>query len=202
MTLVLGLTGGIASGKSTVAAIFADLGATVVNADRLARAVVVPGSPALAELVAAFGAAMLTPGGEADREALGRRVFADAVARERLNAITHPAIARLAEARLRELRAAGVPLVIYEAALLFEAGAEKRVDAVLMVTIDPVVQEQRLAERDRLAPGEIRARIAAQWPQAEKVARADFVIDNSGSLDETRGQVAALYRQLLVRAQA
>jgi dephospho-CoA kinase len=200
MTLVLGVTGGIASGKSSVAAMFADLGAVLISADQLAREVVAPGSPVLAELVAAFGAAILTPGGELDREALGRRIFADAPARERLNTITHPAIARLAEVRLRELRDAGVPLVVYEAALLFEAGAEKRADAVLVVTIDPALQEQRLAARDRLAPGEIRARIATQWPQAEKVARADFVIDNSGSLDETRRQVAGLYRQLLARA--
>jgi dephospho-CoA kinase len=200
MTLVLGVTGGIASGKSTVAAMFADLGVVVVSADQLAREVVAPGSSALVELVAAFGPTILTPRGELDRELLGRTVFADAAARARLNAITHPAIARLADARLLEARAAGEPLVIYEAPLLFEAGAGKRADAVLVVTIDPAVQERRLAERDRLSPGEIRARIDAQWPQAEKVARADFVIDNSGSPEETRRQVASLHQQLLFRA--
>jgi dephospho-CoA kinase len=201
MTLVLGVTGGIASGKSSVAAMFAELGARVISADQLAREAVAPGSPALMELVAAFGPTILTPHGELDRELLGRTVFADAAARARLNAITHPAIALLAEARLHESRSAGGPLVIYEAPLLFEAGAGKRVDAVLVVAIDPAVQEQRLVERDRLPPGEIRPRIDAQWPQAEKVARADFVIDNSGSPEETRRQVANLYRQLLFRAQ-
>lgn len=201
MTLIVGLTGSIASGKSSVAAMFAELGAVVVSADQLAREAVAPGSSALTELVAAFGPAILTPGGELDRKAIGRLVFADAAARARLNAITHPAIARLAEVRLRELRAGGAPLVIYEAPLLFEAGTGKRVDAVLVVTIEPALQQSRLAGRDQLAPDEVRARIAAQWPQAEKVARADFVIDNSGPLEETRRQVVALYRQLLSRAQ-
>jgi dephospho-CoA kinase len=196
MTLVLGVTGGIASGKSSVAAIFAELGAAVISADQLAREAVAPGSAALAALVAAFGAAILTPAGELDREVLGRLVFSEPAAREQLNAITHPAIARLAETRLRTLREADVPLVIYEAPLLFEAGAVKRVDAVLVVTIDPALQQARLAERDHLDPAAIQARIAAQWPQAEKVARADFVIDNSGTPDETRRQVAALYRKL------
>ena len=196
MPMVLGITGGIASGKSTVAAMFAELGAVVVSADQLAREVVAPGSPALAELVAAFGPAILTPAGELDRVAVGRLVFADAAARDRLNAITHPAIARLAVARLQALRAGTAPLVVYEAALLFEAGAEQRVDRVLVVTVEPAQQQARLVGRDRHDAAAVQERIAAQWPQAEKVARADFVIDNSGSLDETRRQVAALYRQL------
>jgi dephospho-CoA kinase len=201
MTLVLGVTGGIASGKSSVTAIFAELGAVVVSADQLAREAVAPGSPALSQLVAVFGPGILTADGELDREVLGRLVFADPTAREQLNAITHPAIARLAETRLHTLRESGAPLVIYEAPLLFEAGAGKRVDAVLVVTIDPALQQARLAERDHLGPGEAQARIGAHWPQAEKVARADFVIDNSGPPDETRRQVEALYGQLLFRSQ-
>lgn len=201
MTLVLGLTGGIAAGKSSVAMMFAELGAIVVSADHLARDVVAPGSPALQALVVAFGQSLLTPSGDLDREALGRIVFADPSARQRLNAITHPAIARLAEARLRELRARNVPLVIYEAPLLFEAGAERRVDRVLTVIVAPDLQRERLALRDCLAVAEIEARIAAQWPQANKVMRADFVIDNSGSREETRRQVTALYHFLLSRGQ-
>jgi dephospho-CoA kinase len=196
VTLVLGLTGTIASGKSSVAAMFADLGATVVSADQLAREVVAPGSATLQALVDAFGPSIIDAAGALVREALAQRVFDDAEARARLNAITHPAIARLAETRLRELRALKVPLVIYEAPLLFEAGAAQRVDLVLTVTLDPALLRQRLAGRDRLTPAEIQARIDAQWPQAEKVARADFVIDNSGSLAETRRQVAALYQHL------
>ena len=176
---------------------FADLGATVVSADQLAREVVAPGSATLQALVEAFGPSLVDAAGILDREALAQRVFDDPQARARLNAITHPAIARLAEARLLELRARKVPLVIYEAPLLFEAGAAQRVDLVLTVMLDPAVQRQRLAGRDRLTPAQMQARIDAQWPQAEKVARADFVIDNSGSLAETRREVAALYQYLL-----
>jgi len=201
MTLVLGITGGIATGKSTVAAIFADLGAVVVSADQLAREAVAPGSPALAELTAAFGVEILGARGELDRTALARIVFADATARERLNAITHPAIARLSAARLRQLRSQGVPLVVYEAPLLFEAGAASRVDQVLTVTVAAPVQRLRLAARDRLDGAALQARIDALWPQWEKVARADFVIDNSGSLAEIRRQVSALYGHLLSSTQ-
>ena len=197
MTLILGLTGTIASGKSSVAAMFADLGATVVSADQLAREVVAPGSSTLQALVEVFGPSIVDAAGALDREALAQRVFDDAAARAQLNAITHPAIAQLAESRLQELRARHEPLVIYEAPLLFEAGAAQRVDLVLTVTLDPALLRQRLAGRDRLTPAQMQARIDAQWPQAEKVARADFVIDNSGSFAETRRQVAALYQHLL-----
>lgn len=197
MTLVLGLTGTIAAGKSSIAALFAELGAVVVSADQLARKAVAPGSAALPALVEAFGPALVDAAGALDRDRLAQIVFANPVARARLNAITHPAIARLAEARLQELRAHHVPLVVYEAPLLFEAGADQRVDLVLTVTIDPLVQRQRLAERDGLTPAELQERIGAQWSQAEKVARADFVIDNSGNLAATRQMVIALYQHLL-----
>lgn len=197
MTLILGLTGGIAAGKSSVAAMFAELGAVVVSADQLAREAVAPGSPTLRELVSTFGPGILDAAGALDRVALARVVFADPAARQRLNALTHPAIGRLAETRLQELRGQAVPLVIYEAPLLFEAGADQRVDRVLTVTVDPEQQRARLASRDRLSAAELEARIAAQWPQTEKVARADYVIDNSGSLAETRQQVAALHHFLL-----
>jgi dephospho-CoA kinase len=197
MTLVLGLTGGIAAGKSSVAAIFAELGAVLVSADQLAREAVAPGSSTLQALVAAFGPTILTPTGGLDRETLGRLIFADAPARERLNAITHPVIARLAETRLQALRAQQVPLVVYEAPLLFEAGAAGRVDRILVVIATPQLQQERLCTRDRLDPAAAIERIGAQWPQAEKVARADYVIDNSGPLAETRRQVIALYQRLL-----
>jgi len=197
MTLILGLTGGIAAGKSTVAAIFAELGATVVSADQLSREAVAPGTPTLQSLVEAFGTTILETTGQLARERLGEIIFADPQARERLNAIVHPAIAALAESRLQALRRQQVPLVVYEAPLLFEAGAEGRVDRILAVIASPQLQQQRLCTRDRLDPAAARARIAAQWPQAEKAARADYVIDNSGDLTETRCQVQALYQQLL-----
>jgi dephospho-CoA kinase len=199
MTRILGITGGIAAGKSSVAAIFAELGAVVVNADQLARAAVAPGSPVLAELVRLFSPAILGSTGELDRAALARLVFADPAARARLNAVTHPAIAELAVERLQQLRASGVALVVYEAALLFEAGAAGRVDWVLTVAIDPALQRARLAERDGLAEPAVQARIDSQWPLAEKVAHADFVIDNSGPLAETRRQVMALHHYLLTK---
>lgn len=196
-TMVLGLTGGIASGKSLVAACFAELGAIVVSADVLAREIVNPGSPVLDALVKAFGPEVLTEQGGLNREALGRRVFADSSARGLLEKITHPAIAHLAECRLAELRNATHDLIVYEAPLLFEAGAEARVDQVLVVVVDPQVQMERLCLRDRLSSTEAQQRVSAQWPQADKVKRADFVIDNSGSLQQTRASVEALFNYLV-----
>ena len=196
--LVLGITGNIASGKSTIARTFAERGAVVVDADQLARDVVAPGSPVLQQLVTRFGAEVVLSNGRLDRERLAQIIFADAAARQDLNAIIHPAIARLAIERLQQLRQAdGVPLVIYEAPLLFEAGAEDRVDKVLVVKIDPQVQLLRLKQRDGLDDASARQRIAAQMAQEEKLARADYVIDNSGSVEDAARQVARLWDELL-----
>jgi dephospho-CoA kinase len=194
--MILGLTGGIASGKSSVADFFVECGAILVSADHLAREAVNPGSPTLTKLVEAFGEDVLTPAGSLNREALAQRVFADPVARRRLESITHPAIAHLAECRLAALKAAPHDLIVYEAPLLFEAGAENRVDLVLVVLVDPATQMARLLQRDHLSPEEARQRIASQWPQADKVQKADFVIDNSGPLAQTRAMVDALYHYL------
>ena len=196
MPLVLGLTGGIAAGKSLVADELARLGARVIDADQLARALVVPGAPVLRQLVAAFGGAILLPDGSLDRARLGAQVFADAGARQRLNAIMHPAIAQLAKERLQAARRTAAPLVVYEAPLLFEAGAAEQVDRVLVVTVDPDVQCARLMRRDGLDQPAARQRIAAQWPQAQKVQRADFTIDTSGSVAAVRTQVRALFKKL------
>lgn len=196
--MILGVTGGIASGKSTVTKIFRSLGAAVVSADGLAREAVRPGSATLRQLVERFGRDILLADGTLDRKTLARTIFADPRARAALNRITHPAIAALADRRLRELDRQGAPLVVYEAPLLFEAGAEGRVDAVLVVRVEERLQLQRLMERDGLGEGEARARIAAQMPQEEKAARADFVIDNSGSPVETEARVRELFRRLTV----
>jgi len=193
---VLGLTGGIASGKSTVAQMFAALGAAVVSADELSREVVAPGMPALAEVAAAFGREILNDDGGLDREKLGRQVFADAQARRRLESILHPAIRRLSEEKLARLRNSSAPLIVYEAPLLFEAGAEGRVDAVLTVCVDADEQLQRLSERDGFSADEARARVAAQMPQAEKAERSEYVMQNSGSLEALRAQVSALFEEL------
>jgi dephospho-CoA kinase len=195
-SLILGVTGGIASGKSLVTETFRSLGALVVSADELAREAVRPGSETLSRLVDQFGREILQAHGALDRKALAERIFCDAGAREALNRITHPAIATLAEKRLRKLSQQPGRLVVYEAPLLFEAGAEKRVDAVLVVRIDESLQIERLMRRDGLTEGQARARIAAQLPQAVKVARADYLIDNSGSPEATSEQVRKIYRQL------
>lgn len=194
--MILGVTGGIASGKSFVADCFVECGAILVSADLLAREVVNPGSPTLGKLVDAFGEEILTPGGSLNREMMAQKVFADPEARQRLESITHPAIAHLAECRLAELKLAPHDLIVYEAPLLFEARAESRVDQVLVVVVAPDIQLARLLRRDHLSMAEARQRVAAQWPQADKVHKADFVIDNSGSLQQTRGMVAALYNYL------
>lgn len=194
--MILGVTGGIACGKSTVTELFRAEGAAIVSADALAREIVRSGSPALAQLVAYFGAEILRTDGELDRPLLAARIFADPGARAELDRITHPAIAALAEERLDALRRQGVPLIVYEAPLLFEAGAEQRVDAVLVVAASEEAQLARLADRDGLAVADARARIAAQLPLAVKVARADYVIDNSGTLASTATQVKALCQEL------
>lgn len=194
--MILGITGGIASGKTLVTRIFRHLGATVVSADELAREVVAPGSETLTRLVERFGPGILLPNGELDRAALATLVFADPQARADLNAITHPAIGALAVARLRELAAAGAPLVVYEAPLLYEAGAEGRVDAVLVVTVPESLQLQRLMARDQLGEAAARERIAAQWPQAEKAARADYVIANDSTPAVLEARVRALFARL------
>jgi len=193
--MILGITGGIASGKSLATAYFAELGAAVVSADELARDIVNPGSPTLQALVERFGAGILA-GGVLDREALAAIVFADPASRADLERITHPAIGRLAEERLAALRRNDVPLVVYEAPLLFEAGAEGRVDRVLAVTVAPEIQLARLMARSGLEREAAAARIAAQMPQAEKAARADYVIDNSGTAEALRDAVRALYLRL------
>jgi dephospho-CoA kinase len=194
--MVLGLTGGIASGKSTVAEIFRELGARVVSADELAREVVRPGSVTLQEIVARFGTEVLDEGGQLNRRLLAERIFSNAGERAALNRITHPAIARLAARRFREIKREGARLIVYDAPLLFEAGAESQVDAVLVVTIEPGQQLKRLMARNGLSRSEAMARIASQMSQQEKTARADFLIDNSGSVEKTRQRVRALMARL------
>jgi dephospho-CoA kinase len=194
---VIGLTGGIASGKSAVAAILRDLGAPVVDADLIAREVVEPGTPALADIVARFGAGMLDAGGRLDRKRLADEVFSDLTARRDLNAITHPRIAQASAAAFGELAAAGHAVAIYEAALLVENRAHERVDGLMVVAVPEEVQLERLRARDGIDEAAARARLAAQLPLRDKIAVADWVVDNSGSLEETRARVAEVWRQVL-----
>ena len=196
--LLVGLTGGIATGKSTVSAMFAHLGARVVDADLLAREVVMPGQPAHAQIVKEFGPDVLEADGSVDRKRLGALVFADAQKRKRLEEITHPAI------RVRQQRILSVyeeeafeGIVIWDAALLIEAGGATGMDRVVVVVADPAAELRRLVERDGFSEEEARGRMASQMPLAEKVKVADYVIDNSGSRAETERRVREVYRALL-----
>jgi len=176
---LVGLTGGIATGKTTFAAALRAQGLPVVDADELARRVVAPGAPALAAIAEAFGPAVLGPDGALDRKALGRLVFADAGARRRLEAITHPAIRRAMEAETARLAAAGHDLVVYDSPLLYEAGLEGAVSLVVVVYAPREAQLARLQARDGLSRAEAEARLAAQLPIEEKAGRADAVVDNA-----------------------
>ncbi len=177
---VVGLTGGIASGKSTFAALLRARGVPVVDADLLARAAVEPGTPALAEIVRAFGPEVLGPDGALDRRKVAARVFADPAARRRLEGITHPAVRQAMVAETLRLAAQGHDLVFYDTPLLYEVGLEGALDSVVVVWAPRDAQRARAAGRDGLPPADVEARLSAQLPLAEKAARADFVVDNSG----------------------
>jgi dephospho-CoA kinase len=191
---VLGLTGGIGSGKSMVSSMFAKLGADVIDADQLAREVVEPGQPALEEIAKAFGRDILLPDGRLDRGQLARIIFADPVARGTLNAITHPRIReRMAAEITARMSRPGV--LVVDIPLLYENDRTATVETVIVVWVDAQTQLRRLTERDGLTEEEARQRIAAQMPLDEKRAKADVVIDNSGSPENTRQQVEAIYRR-------
>lgn len=193
---IIGLTGGIASGKTTVARIFENLGAPVVDADELARDVVRPGEQAYREVVADFGTEILLPDGHLDRKALGRIVFADPAARKRLEAILHPAIGRKADDAVAELRRQEGPGAFYVAPLLIEAGVTSRVDEIWVVYVDRATQLERLQMRDGITREEAEQRLAAQMPMEEKAARGAVVIDNRGTFEQTKAQVMKLWQQL------
>jgi dephospho-CoA kinase len=190
----VGLTGGIGSGKSTVSGILRELGATVIDSDLLAREVVAPGTPGLAQVVEAFGPEVLTPDGSMDRAKVGAIVFADPEQRQRLEAIVWPLV-RSASA---ELAAAAGPdgVVVHDIPLLVESGQQSSFDAVLVVDVPVEIQVERLV-RDRGMPeDEARARIAAQATREERLAAATHVIDNTGTLEDLRRRVAEVLEQL------
>lgn len=196
--MILGLTGSIGSGKSTVTKAFEDLGAVVFRADDLAREVVAPGGPAYSEISSHFGPAIAPPGGPLDRKALAQRVFSNPHDRKILESIVHPRV-RARELELIRLHS-GEPLVVLEIPLLYEAGAEDICDRVCVVHCDDAVRAERL-ERDRgMTRDEVAARLAAQMPEDEKRRRAHFEIDNSGPIEATRAQVERLHKQLTATA--
>ena len=190
----IGLTGGIASGKSTVAAYLRELGATVIDADVLAKEVLAPGTPGLEAVVRAFGPEYLDEAGALRRGRLGALVFADAVARGRLNAIVHPLVrARMAEEAERA-QGSGETAVVLDVPLLFESGLEATVDETWLVAVPPDVQVARLRARNGYGEEEARARLASQMPLEDKIRRADVVIWNDGTWEATRERVLTLWR--------
>lgn len=196
----VGLTGGIASGKSAVAARLAEHGALIIDADLLAREALEPGSPGLDEVISTFGRELVTEAGELDRAALGRVVFNDEEARARLNAIVHPRV-RAEAARLREGASAGT-VVVEDIPLLVETGQQDRFDLVLVVQAPESQRISRMLENRGSTEEDARARISAQATDAERAAAADVVLDNSGTVEELRRQVDELYVKLQGRVRA
>lgn len=200
MTAVVGLTGGIASGKSTVARLFEKLGVPRVDADEVAREMVEPGSEGLNALIAAFGESVLQGDGTLDRKALGKRVFDNEQARAELNAILHPRIRARSLEKIKALCATTTsPYVLYDAALLVEKALHNDLDALVVVSASESTQLKRLCERDPISMQEAKQRLSAQLPLADKIAVADYVVDNDGSMDKTQTQVASIHKKLVER---
>ena len=201
--LLVGLTGGIATGKSTVANLLRDLGAEIIDADVLAREVVEPGEPALDEIVAAFGRSVLEATGRLDRKALGAIVFADPERRRKLEAITHPRIRERFQRQLDTLTARDFRgLVFFDAAVMIESGNYRNMDRLVVVVADEPTQITRLMARDGIDREEALRKIRSQMPLAEKAKLADYVIDNSGEPAATAARVRAVHEALVANAGA
>lgn len=192
---IIGLTGGIATGKNAVASVLAELGAVVIDADQLARDAVAPGTRALQQITKLFGPQVVSTDGLLDRQAMRELVFNDPQRRQQLEAIVHPAIKELALQRFADERQRGTQVVIYMAPLLIEAEAVDRVDEVWVVTLRPEVQLQRLVARDGCSRELGQQMIDAQMPLAEKERYGVVVIDNSTDLETTRQQVEAAWQR-------
>ena len=198
--LLVGLTGNIASGKSTVARRLVAHGATLVDADLLAREAVQPGTPALHDIVARWGESVLGPGGVLDRGALRTRVFGDPYELEALNAIVHPEVARRRDAAVAAARARGEPLVVCDIPLLFETDMAGEFDVIVLVDAPRTVRLQRLVRDRGLREPDAMDMIAAQMPAELKRARADYVIENAGTREELEARVDAVWAELQQRA--
>lgn len=193
---LIGLTGGIASGKSTVAAILARLGAAVINADELSREVVQPGKEAWKEIVDLFGPEILQKDNTLDRRKLRKIVFDRPAARKQLEAIIHPRVRALAEAKIQELAAAGHSVIVYEVPLLFEVQLHHWLRPVILVACDATTQKTRLRQRDRLTETEAQKHIKAQMSLDEKRKLADYIIENNGSFEELEHRVQSVLDEI------
>ena len=200
---LIGLTGGIATGKSTVSRFLQQSGIPVIDADEIARDVVRPGQKAHASIVEKFGRDILQENGEIDRERLGALVFSDERARRDLEAITHPEIFREIARRIRDITSAGShaarhKMIVIDAALLFESGLYQSMDKNILIRTEPELQIQRLMTRDGLSEAEARRRIESQWVHEDKESLANFVIDNSRSPEETQSQISDVLQKILL----
>lgn len=193
---VIGLTGGIGTGKSSVAAILRARGVTVIDADAATRAVQEPGSEGLRELAAAFGPGILGPDGSLNRGALAAVAFSSEASRARLNAIVHPRVRAWMAERQREAEAAGAAVVVHDIPLLYESRGEAMFEAVILVYAHEEVAVRRLVEQRGFAEADARARVAAQLPIESKRSRTPFVIDNGGSRDDLPAQVARVWAEV------
>jgi len=193
--LLVGLTGGIGSGKTTVAKIFAELGAVVFDADKMAREVVELGTRGYVAVVELFGADVLMPGGEIDRPALAKRVFANDIERRELESVLHPEIFQALRERLEPFRKTD-RIVVFDAALLIESGFDEECDMVISVETPEELRVQRVVSEGHKSEADVRSRIAAQVSEEVKASRSDAVLLNSGTLDELREQVEQLWVEL------
>lgn len=198
--MVVGLTGGICSGKSTATVMFQRLGATVIDADQVAHELVEPDQPLFEAVASAFGREMVGTDGRLDRRRLGAMVFADPEARQRLEAILHPAIIEECERRIRKAEVSGTAVCLVDAALLIESGWYTRYDAVILVTASEAAQLDRLMRTRGLSRHDAILRIRSQMPQQEKRRYAHYVIENDGPLEETERQAKAVWEQLRAKA--
>jgi dephospho-CoA kinase len=194
--LKIAITGGAGTGKSTVARMFKDLGAEVLDADQIAREAVAVGQPAWQELRRLYGADYFNPDGTLNRSRLAERVFANPEERRRLDRLIHPRVEAELRRRVAEVEGRGVKLVLVEVPLLFETGREAAFDRVIVVAAPEALQIRRLRGRDGRGAAEIRGILAAQWPLADKVARADYVVENGGELSRTQQQVKNIWGEL------
>lgn len=200
MTIVIGLTGGIASGKSVVSGMLAEHGALIIDADKVGHEAYRRGSGCYDAVVAAFGAGVVGADGEIDRKALGAKAFGDPAQRKRLEGIVWPWMRETMDKRLAQIRAEGTPVVVLEAAVLIEAGWIPITDQVWVVTVAPKIARQRVMERNGLTAEQAAARINAQLTNEERAAYAQVIIDNSGTLDALKQRVTVEWEKLTAAA--
>lgn len=194
-TMIIGLTGSIASGKSTISQLLKDKGFHIIDADLVARKVVEPGSPTLSEIAKAFGDDVLHPDGTLNREALGSLIFHDPAKRKQLNELMHPAIRQEMLAQRDELKTQGIETIIMDIPLLFESRLQHFVEKILVVSVTEEIQLERLIKRNSLSEEEAKVRISTQLPVSEKEKAADAVIYNNGSIEESKTQLEQILKE-------